>query len=201
MSVDLAPLLTVLRRRLTAIDGPVGQEVARVNALLDRVAGPQQAFEPSFHPLTRHLSATLDGLDHDAAEIAQVLRPLAVALPWRYGYAARTDLPGLEANMGWAEIVGPLAPYRSDDVCLGLTLIGANTFYPPHRHPAVELYHVLTGTSEWTADGETSVRKPGAFILHTANQEHAMRGGERPLLALYTWSGDIVSPSVWSDGQ
>lgn len=199
MSADLALLLAALRRCLTAIDGPVGQEVTRINALLDRVAGPQLPFEPSGHPLTRHLPAALDGLDRDAPEIAQALRPLAAALPWRYGYAARTDLPGLEAEMGWAEIVGPLAPYRADDVCLGLTLIGAGTFYPPHRHPAVELYHVLTGVSEWTADGETSVRKPGDFILHTVNQEHAMRGGEQPLLALYTWSGDVVSPSVWSD--
>lgn len=199
MSANLAPLLAVLRRRLTGGAGPIGEEIARVNALLDAIGDPQLAFEPSHHPLTRHLPAALEGLDRDAPEVAAALGPVADVLPWRYGYAARADRPGLEANMGWAEIVGPLAPFRSDHICLGLTLIGAHTFYPPHRHPAVELYQVLTGRSEWMAEGRNSVREPGAFILHSVNQEHAMRGGDQPLLALYTWSGDIVSPSVWSD--
>jgi hypothetical protein len=136
----------------------------------------------------------LAGLDRDAPDIAAALRPLAEGLPWRYSYAARADAPELHLNMGWAECVGPAAPFRSDEVCLGLTLIGPHTHYPAHRHPAVEFYHVLTGAAVWSGH----LRPPGAYILHESNQEHAMRTGEAPLLALYTWTGDVVSPSVWS---
>lgn len=201
MSADLAPLVAALRLRLRPPRGVVGDEVERVNALLDRASPQPQDFAASGHPLTRHLPQVLDGLERDALDIAAVLRPIAAALPWRYGYAARSDRPGLEAEMGWAEFVGPAAPFRSDEVCLGLTLIGPHTFYPPHRHPAVELYHVLTGTAEWSADGKAARQPPGAFILHQPNQIHAMRTGDQPLLALYTWTGDVVSPSVWSDDQ
>ncbi len=64
----------------------------------------------------------------------------------------RKDAPNLENEMGWAEIVGPEAPFKSDEVCFGLTLIGAHSTYPPHRHPARELYLVLAGRAAWTVE-------------------------------------------------
>jgi len=193
MSAGLAELVARLRARLDRAEGRAAEEAARVKKLLDR-ASAEQAHTAAAHPLVRHLPAALAGLDRDAPDIAAALRPLAEGLPWRYGYTPRADLPDLHENMGWCEFVGPAAPFRSDEVCLGLTLIGPHAHYPAHRHPAVELYHVLTGVAEWSGQ----LRAPGAFILHEANQEHDMRTVEAPLLALYTWSGDVVSPSVWS---
>jgi hypothetical protein len=194
MSAGLAELVRLLRARLTRAEGRAGEEAARVQSLLDRASTEQAPYAATAHPLVRHLSAVLAGLDRNAPDIAAALRPLAEGLPWRYGYAARADLPDLHLNMGWAEFVGPAAPFRSDEVCLGLTLIGPHTNYAAHRHPAVELYHVLTGAAVWSGHQ----RPPGAFILHESNQQHAMRTGDAPLLALYTWTGDVVSPSVWS---
>lgn len=194
MSADLAKLLARLRGRLNRADGRAAREAAHVQRLLDRASVDIAPYEATAHPLLRHLPATLSGLERDAPEIAALLRPLAEGLPWRYGYEASADLPDLHLNMGWTEFVGPAAPWRSDEVCFGLTLIGPDAHYADHRHPAVELYHVLTGLAEWSGHW----RRPGDFILHDSNQIHAMRTGDEPLLALYSWSGDVHSPSVWS---
>jgi len=194
MTGDLAELSGRLRGRLVRAEGRAAEEATRVKTLLDRASIEQAPYVATAHPLVRHLPAALAGLERDAPDIAAVLGPLADGLPWRYGYEASAELPNLHLNMGWAEFVGPAAPFRSDEVCLGLTLIGPHTHYAAHRHPAVELYHVLTGAAQWSGHP----RPPGAFILHESNQEHAMRTGNEPLLALYTWSGDVVSPSVWS---
>lgn len=198
----LADLLRLLRSRFEAArdrSDAVGAEITAVLAGLDQIGTTPLAWQATDHPLIRSLPAALDLLAPLAPEIADVLSRIGSDLPWRYGYAARPDQPGLEAAMGWAEIVGPAAPFRSDHVCFGLTLIGPDTHYLPHRHPAVELYHVLSGTAAWSAENETALRPPGSLILHPANLVHAMRSGSEPLLALYSWTGDIVSPSVWAD--
>ncbi|MCW2276492.1 hypothetical protein GJ654_20120 [Rhodoblastus acidophilus] len=194
MSAELSRLVARLRARLNRADGRAGREAVHVQRLLDRIAHDPAPYGANAHPLVRHLPAALAGLERDAPDLAALLGPLAAGLPWRHGYEASAELADLHLNMGWAEFVGPAAPWRSDEVCLGLTLIGPNTHYPAHQHPAVELYHVLTGVAEWSSHW----RRPGAFVLHDSNQIHAMRTGDEPLLALYTWSGDVVSPSVWS---
>jgi hypothetical protein len=195
-------LLAALRQQLTTApteDRAVRAEIEAVSAWLDQVTGDPVVPEPAAHGRGGTLGVALDLADQSAPAVAAALRPIADDLSWRYSYAPRADAPGLASAIGWAEIVGPLAPFRSDAVCLGLTLIAAGSFYPPHRHPAVELYHILTGHPEWTAGADTRIQALGAFILHDSDMIHAMRTGHEPLLAIYTWTGDIVSPSVWAD--
>ena len=198
----LAALLAALRRQLVAGAGradAVGDEIARLLAALDRlpaVPGPAAA---SYHPVRALLPAALVPLRRTVPDLAALLAGHGDSLPWRYGYAPRADAPGLETAMGWAELVGPAAPFASDEICLGLTLIGPRRHYLPHRHPAVELYRVLAGTAEWSGPDGTRKLPPGAFVLHPSEAVHAMRTGDAPLLALYAWSGDVVSPSVWTD--
>lgn len=190
-------LLEAMRRHIAAglgQGGTVETETARVLAALDS-ARPWSStlVPPSSHPSLRALTEFRDGntiLDGS-------FLPRAAHLPWRYGYDSRPDAPGLEDRMAWAELIGPKAPIVSNVVGFGLTLIGPRTYYRPHRHPAVELYAVVTGTALWTADGVTAVRPPGSFILHPENVVHAMQTQNEPLLAVYSWTGDIVSPSVW----
>lgn len=194
-------LLAALRHRFEARPrqaDEIADEIGRVSAVLDRLPSEPELPEPTLHPLTRHLAAALSLTAASAPVVAPTLVPIARLLPWRYGYRPRQDAPGLEEAMGWAEIVGPEAPFRSGEVCFGLTLIGPDTFYPPHRHPARELYHVLAGNAAWTAAGVTVSRPPGAYILHTEDVIHAMGTAAEPLLAIYSWTGDVVSPSVWA---
>jgi gentisate 1,2-dioxygenase len=105
----------------------------------------------------------------------------------------------LGQNIAFAEIVGPAAPFRSDSVCLGLTLIGPETLYPAHRHPAIELYYVVAGIATWTLVGVSQDNPPGTFILHPSQAIHAMRTHAEPLLAIYSWSGsDVRTTSVYT---
>lgn len=192
-------LLAEFSRPVTG-DPAAAREVAAVAALVATAAPEPVAFEANPHPATRHLEAALGAAEAYAPALAAALRPLGDALPWRYGYAPRADAPGLEHRMAWAELIGPAAPFRSTQVGLGVTLIGPHTFYPPHRHPAVELYRVVAGTAHWSAGENTAPRPPGSAILHPSNLVHAMRTADQPLLAIYSWSGDVDSPSVWEEG-
>jgi hypothetical protein len=126
------------------------------------------------------------------SDLLAAIRPVAFDLPWRYSYATRDDAPGLEDNMAFAEIIGPEAPFKSSSVCLGLTLIGPETLYPSHEHPAIELYYVAAGTATWIANGIPGLNPPGTFILHPSQIVHAMQTHREPLLAVYSWSGEDV---------
>jgi hypothetical protein len=180
------------------VDASVTAEIRRVDLLLTRVTGQSAPLQPTHHPLARHLPAVLDHTRRTAPNVAAALGPIAERLPWRYGYAPRGDTPDLDSAMGWAELVGPVAPIVSREVCFGLTLIGPHTHYPPHRHPATELYRIVVGHPHWTVDATTSVRGPGTAILHESNVVHAMRTEDEPLLAIYSWTGDVDTPSAWA---
>jgi mannose-6-phosphate isomerase-like protein (cupin superfamily) len=185
-----------LARRKVAGD-PVGCEAARALRLLEGIPGPPAPLRPTGHPATRHLAAALSAATGD---VAAALRSIAAALPWRYSYGPRTDGPDLGQDVAFAELVGPYAPFASDTVCLGLTLIGPRTLYPAHVHPAIELYCVVAGSATWTAHAESRRVPPGTFILHPSGVPHAMETGAEPLLAVYTWTGDVSVASTYTTG-
>ncbi|CAH2598796.1 Cupin domain-containing protein [Rhodovastum atsumiense] len=194
---QIATLVTLLRQRLALrrnLPDAIGREVARAVTALEAVNGTASGLALSFHPVLRHLPACLQATDKGLAE---ALAPLADHLPWHYGYPPRRDAPDLGRDIAFAELVGPAAPLHSDEVCLGLTLIGPHSFYPLHAHPAAELYWVLSGAAAWTAGQVTQVHPPGSYILHPPNLPHAMRTGAVPLLAAYTWTGEVAISSVY----
>ena len=195
----IAALCRHYDRRAKTADA-LGQELERILALIpvetDVALAPPSGAP---HPITRHIADALTPKSDRIEGILDPLRRVVQVLPWRYGYAPRADAPGLEDNVAWAEFVGPLAPVVSEKVCLGVTLIAPHTLYRLHRHNAVETYYVLSGTARWTADGVTHAHPPGTFILHPSNIVHAMEAGDEPLLAAYTWTGDIQAQSIYTD--
>ncbi len=178
------------------IDDDIGREAAKF--VMREIPSPSGTFKKSDSPLIRWIE---DSAKHGCSETANLLKALKPALPflpWKYNYEPRPDIPDLGNQMGWGEILGPEAPFHDDHFCYGFTLLGKNTFYPAHYHPATELYVVLSGHAEWTLDGVSKVRNPGEFILHPSNHVHSMRTSDEPLLALYTWSGeDVVTLSKY----
>jgi mannose-6-phosphate isomerase-like protein (cupin superfamily) len=178
------------------INKEIKEEIARVTSSVI----PEQtgSFEKSTSPLLRYAeSSTLHG-SKETEPLLGLIREVFDYLPWKYNYEEREDKKNLGSYMGWAELIGPEAPYKSDDFCLGFTLISPYTLYPEHRHPAIELYKVLSGTAEWTLEGVTSKRVPGEVILHPSNKIHKMQTYDQTLLALYTWSGnDVVTLSEY----
>jgi quercetin dioxygenase-like cupin family protein len=181
-------------------DDVTGRELARVLQALVLPNSPQGELAASGHLIRDHLAQPTSSHEGTVSDVLDAFRVLFPILPWRYGYDPRPDLPSLEQRMAWAELVGPLAPFFSERICIGITAIGPHTRYPEHLHPAVEVYYVLSGTALWTAGGITHERPPGSFILHPANTVHVMETGDEPLIAAYTWSGDIISPSVYTEG-
>lgn len=198
---QLIALVAALRESFTtntASDHAIAAEIRRVDAELARADAPALPLQPTGHPLIRFLPDVLARAASTAPGIAAALGPIGRRLPWRYGYAPRADAPGLEHAMGWAELVGPAAPIVSHEIGFGLTLLGPDVHYFAHRHPAVELYRIVVGHPHWTVGDTTRRRSPGDAILHATNEVHAMRTEAEPLLAIYSWSGDIDSPSVWA---
>lgn len=178
------------------INKEIKEEIARVTSSVI----PEQtgSFEKSTSPLLKYAeSSTLHG-SKETEPLLRLIREVFDYLPWKYNYEEREDKKDLGSYMGWAELIGPEAPYKSDNFCLGFTLISPYTLYPEHRHPAIELYKVLSGTAEWTLEGATSKRVPSEVILHPSNKIHKMQTYDQTLLALYTWSGnDVVTLSEY----
>ena len=188
----------LLEQRAQVLDD-IGREAARVHLLLREPPPLSGEFSPSSHPITGRLTQAFEAGSELTVGLIEAIRPLAFDLPWRYSYSERPYAPALAENVAFAEIIGPEAPFRRDSVCLGLTLIGPETLYPAHRHPAVELYLVAAGTATWTLDGVSRDYPPGAFILHPSQAIHAMRTHAGPLLAIYSWTGpDVRTTSVYT---
>ncbi|MDR3351631.1 MAG: AraC family ligand binding domain-containing protein [Zoogloeaceae bacterium] len=197
----LAGLLPSAESTSSTPSAGLAAELAKVLHLLANVdfSRPDaQRLQASGHPVIRQLQDVgAQEFPADVRPIAQAVLPCLDQLPWRYSYAPRPDAPDIGTRMAWAELVGPIAPFRSREVCLGLTAIGPGLLYPLHYHPAVETYLVLCGTADWTADGITRQHPPGTLILHPANIIHAMRANATPLLAAYAWTGDVETLSAY----
>jgi len=181
---------------------PVAEEVDAAvrhlrRSVLEAVPRPDFAAEPG-----RDFSAILavalaTGARHAAAGVAASLAALPRPLPWRYSYPPRPDAADLAERIAFAELIGPRAPLTAPGCRAGYTLMAPDTFYPLHAHPAIELYLVISGHARWTTLEAARIVPPGAFVLHRANQPHAMRTFAEPLLALYGWRGDIDSPAFY----
>ena len=172
------------------IDDKIGLEAA--NFAVRDIPKPIGKFEKSDSPLIRYIGEAIKHGNPETADLLKALEPALPYLPWKYNYEPRPDMPDLSDQMGWGEILGPEAPYHDEHFCFGFTLLGKNTFYPSHLHPATELYVILSGHAIWTLDGISKVRGPGEFVLHPSNHIHSMQTEHEPMLALYTWSGKDV---------
>ena len=137
------------------------------------------------------------GLHSGLSAIAAALGKLPRPLPWDYQYPPHPSADDLAKRIGFAELIGPEGPMYSPQCRVGFTLMAAHTFYPLHAHPAVELYLVIAGRAEWTASDRRREMPPGGFVLHRSNEPHAMQTLTEPLLALYSWSGDLDTAAFY----
>lgn len=179
--------LVAVAAALRVTGHPVAAEVARGLAEVDgaayaRGAGPDL-------PILAHLAPALGAAD--AHPLAAALRPFARALPWTRNENADKSSELLNGQT-YVELVGPDGVLAHAGLRVGLYLQAPGIHYPPHSHAAVELYLVLAGDPLWWQAGRpTFAPGAGALIHHESRQSHAMTTRTRPLLALWTWTGDI----------
>jgi mannose-6-phosphate isomerase-like protein (cupin superfamily) len=137
------------------------------------------------------------------AGIGAAFAALEPRLRWRQNPAYTVATMGLAfvANYGYAEFVGIDRPWQSGRTLVGCLLLGPDTHYPTHEHPAAEVYHVISGTAVWwQGSGPVASRPPGSTIHHVPHVPHGMRTAAEPLLALYCWRGDITVAARLTDG-
>ena len=95
-----------------------------------------------------------------------------------------------------SEIIGPKGIIDNPSMRVGLLLQLDHVPYPKHWHSAEELYLVLLGEAHWSVDdGSSEVRSPENFVHHKSNQPHSMITIDKPLLAMWGWTGDIDGQS------
>ncbi|MAD41989.1 MAG: hypothetical protein CL623_06315 [Arcobacter sp.] len=113
--------------------------------------------------------------------------------PWVIGYDIDDEY--FNKNFGFSELIGPNGLFYSEKISCGFVLMGKNLNYPKHLHPAVELYEVILGPLEWKIEKNKFIAHQGELIHHRKNESHAMKTNEIPFLGIYTWIGEIETPS------
>jgi mannose-6-phosphate isomerase-like protein (cupin superfamily) len=205
MSGSAAPdaaFLGDVHARLAALSEAGGAEGGEAAEVLRLWPQPQPARRPSpqSQPACEHLPAALAlGAAGPERALADGLARLAPLLRWTYGYPPDPRWPGLEGSIAFTDFLGGgTGLWPSERLLLGFTLIAPHTAYPAHLHPAIELYLVVAGTAAWQLGGAPAALKPpGAAILHPSGASHAMITGDEPLLALFTWRGDLNTSPVY----
>ena len=135
--------------------------------------------------------------------LAVTLARITPGLHWSQteAYVVAPPYHGFLDHYAHATILGPatLAPLLETSTAesrLGVLLLGPHHAYPPHAHPAEEIYLPLTA-ARWStgARGTSRVRPAGSLIHHAPELPHAVMTDDVPLLAVYVWLGDTATPS------
>ncbi len=100
------------------------------------------------------------------------------------------------------EGIGPDGRLQHNEVILGLFILGPNTTYPEHAHPAEEFYLVLSGNPEFkVGDNNFELKEAGSIVWHHSNISHAIRTGSEPFYAIYGWRGKINEKSWYRNNM
>ncbi len=134
-------------------------------------------------------------LNNNASPLLHDLNDCYESLAWRPSGFGR--LPAEITNhVAVVEIIGPSGMIEDSRFRFGLLLQDPEIHYAKHQHAAEELYLVLHGEAAWAVDdNEPSIHGVGEFVHHVENQPHQMKTKDKPLLAMWTWLGDIDSES------
>jgi hypothetical protein len=133
----------------------------------------------------------------DLAPVREAIAAAAHLFTWRQNpnYSAANMGAAFMAGYGYVEFAGPKeALFHAPEIRVGLLLLGPRVHYPPHAHPAEEIYHPLTSGGMWRRGQEDWRAVPaGHAIHHPSMVVHETKSGESSLLALYCWGGNTVA--------
>ena len=176
-------------------EGRAGDEGAA--PMLDDVRSAlASATQAAIAPRMIDASAFLDHALPASASGAAIARA-AHLFHWRQNpnYSTANMGAAFMAGYGYVEFAGPKeALFHALEIRVGLLLLGPQLHYPPHAHPAEEIYHPLTEGGLWRRGQEDWRSVPaGHAIHHPPMLVHETKSGESTLLALYCWRGNTVT--------
>jgi quercetin dioxygenase-like cupin family protein len=116
---------------------------------------------------------------------------------WRQNpnYTAANMGAAFMTGYGYVEFAGPKdALFHAPSIRVGLLLLAPHLHYPPHAHPAEEIYHPLADSGLWRRGQEDWRKVPaGRAIHHPPMTVHETKAAGTTLLALYCWRGNTVT--------
>jgi hypothetical protein len=193
MTIELALAPTVpLAERLNALGAAIAASY--------RVCGLEEAKQIGLVSFNDAVSGTLpENLAGDLDEalrgivdtnLASALGPVAHELAWTHG--DRVLPSGFHLQRCFVELAGPDGMVPNHAIRFGLFLQQSASFYASHSHEAVEHYLPISGTALWQrGDAAFVARPPGELITHASLEPHAMQTLDKPLLALWIWTGNL----------
>lgn len=117
---------------------------------------------------------------------------------WRQTYKDSDIGDDFKDRFGCYSIIGDEAPFKSDLIRLFMVYLPAGFHYPWHRHPAEELYFVVSGSAIFRReDYPDEVLSEGQTLFHASNQPHALETIEDPVLCLVAWRNHFKTPPVF----
>lgn len=181
--------------------GRIGEE--SVHAMLDEVrSGLTAASRLTAAPRLIAAAALLDDALPGSA-LGAAIAPAAPLFRWRQNpnYTAANMGADFMAGYGYVEFAGPKeALFHAPDIRVGLLLLTPHVHYPPHAHPAEEIYHPLTDGGLWRrGEEEWRTVRAGRAIHHPPMIPHETKAADSTLLALYCWRGDTVMEAQLTD--
>ena len=131
--------------------------------------------------------------------LISILPPIALADPpqinakelaWVYPDASYSGAEFAQAFRYRVLVGGRHLPSQSGDVYFGEAEWAPGAIYVGHRHPAPEIYYVISGEAEWTVDGETFLATAGTAIYAKPQAIHRMVNvGNGVLKTVWMWWG------------
>ena len=195
----MTPAQALLARIAEFFSGPGRNGDPGAAAVLDRAVATLSFATPnSIEPRTLPAADLLsDALPACPVPLALAIAAAAPLFRWRQNpnYNSGSMGAAFMAGYGYVEFVGPKeALFHATDIRAGLLVLGPGLHYPPHAHPAEEVYHPLTAGGEWRRGDEPWRNVPaGSAIHHPPMMVHETRAGPATLLALYCWCGDTAT--------
>ena len=153
----------------------------------------EPALSPRVLPVCRYLPLALTA-GKAIAGLADALQPLLPALAWiqNPNYQPNTIPPTFLDNYGYADIISRRGLFAADALAMGILLLGPHTEYPPHVHPAAEIYYTIGGACHcWQTGQAWTQQGAGSVVYHPSGVVHAMRTLDEPVCLLYIWWGDV----------
>lgn len=148
--------------------------------------------------VVRHLAqaqAELGGSDELSAATAW----LSNQIEWYQILQGDGIEPSLATGLTAGQLAGQIGLVPSDSARAGLFLLSPDLYYPLHQHGAKEFYLVVSGslTLQHGREGTPFHVGPGEISVTPSNRVHALSTGDAPCLIIYTWIGEVESPSWW----
>lgn len=171
---------------------PALQQFARLPD--DLVFKPRAAVRK---PVADYLPTHLPNVNHDSQAFVDALLAVLPQAEWRTTYTA--DQVGLDFvnRYGYLELYGPDGHYISQQSRAFIGYWGNHLHYPPHHHPAEELYYIAAGQAAFATQSQPPIqRTAGQSQIHSSNEVHSMDTDQSAVLCFVLWRGAGLADSA-----